>query len=174
MNSQEVMAFHVKHNFLSFYHHIPVAVISLVGILSMVYYCVNAPCVFGKEKMENRRYMLTLLAVALFCQTPMFVCLSTDYSRICIYSAICTYIMYFELTEKELKALFPIKIYTRVDKYMTHVDKILYPSRDKIIFIMLFIGIATWTGRYDFFAKSEFGGTIDIMHRLIVRICNHF
>lgn len=174
MNSQDVMAFHIEHNFLSFYHHIPIALISLVGVLSMVYYCVNAPYAFGKAKMQDRRYLLTLLVAVLFCQLPMFVCLSTDYSRICVYSAISIYIIYFELTQKDLESLFPTKVYAMVDKFIVHVDKIIYPSRGKIVFIMMFIGIATWTGHYNFLVKSEFGGAIDILHTLIIRICNHF
>lgn len=174
MNSKDVMAFHVEHNFLSFYHHIPVALISLVGVLSMVYYCVNAAYAFGKTKMQDRRYMLILLTVVLFCQLPMFVCLSTDYSRICICSAISVCIIYFELTQRELESLFPANVYAMVDKFIIHVDKIIYPSRGKIIFIMMFVGIATWTGHYNFLVKSEFGGAIDILHTLISRICNHF
>lgn len=174
MDSKDVMTFHVEHNFLSFYHHIPVALISLVGVLSMVYYCVNAPYAFGKAKMQDRRYMLALLSVVLFCQLPMFVCLSTDYSRICIYSAISMYIIYFELVQKELESLLPANFYTEVDKIIVYVDKIIKPSRGKIIFIMMFVGIATWTGYYNFLVKSEFGGAIDILHNLINRICNHF
>lgn len=174
MNSQNVMAFHFEHNFLSFYHHIPIALISLVGVLSMLYYCINAPYVFGKANKQYRRYMMTLLSVVLLCQLPMFVCLSTDYSRICTYSAISAYIMYFELSRKELESLFPANVYIMAEKFIVHVDKILYPSRGKIIFIMMFIGIATWTGHYNFFAKSEFGGALDIMHTLILKVCNHF
>lgn len=174
MNSQEVMCFHLRHNFLSFYHHIPVALISIVGVLSMVYYCVNAPCVFGRAKMQDRRYMLTLLAVVLLCQLPMFVCLSTDYSRICIYSAISAYIMYFELSNDELRGLCPMNVYEVVDRFLARVDKIIYPSRGKIVFIMMFIGIATWTGHYNFLVKSEIGGALDILHTLIIRIGNHF
>lgn len=147
------------HSFLAVRHHfLPIILISAVSISAMIYYSVNAVPVFSQnpDDMYKRRFVLPIILYLLACLLPMFTCLSNDYSRTCTYAAICTFVMIFTLTDKELANLFPQRIYSHADNIIACADKHLSPTKFKIVFIMLFIGIAPWTSSsHNFFTKSE-------------------
>ena len=153
------MKFHIHCNFLTFHQGIPVVLLSAVSLSAMLYYCVNAVPVFTQSKQDfaNRRYLLAFLLCAFFVLSPMFTCLSTDYSRTCVYVSLSSFILFFNLDEKERARLLPSVVYLWADKLLVFSDRHLRPTRFKIVFIMLFIGISTWTGEWSGFRYSEMG-----------------
>lgn len=146
--SIDVMKFHLHCNFLTFHHGIPVVLLSTVSLSAMLYYCVNAVPVFTQSKQDfaNRRYILAFLLCAFFVLSPMFTCLSTDYSRTCVYVSLSSFILFFNLDDKERSNLLPPILYLWADKLLLFSDRFIRPTRFKIVFIMLFIGISSWTG----------------------------
>ena len=147
-DSIDVMKFHLHCNFLTFHHGIPVVLLSTVSLSAMLYYCVNAVPVFTQSKQDfaNRRYILAFLLCAFFVLSPMFTCLSTDYSRTCVYVSLSSFILFFNLDDKERSNLLPPILYLWADKLLLFSDRFIRPTRFKIVFIMLFIGISSWTG----------------------------
>lgn len=143
-----VMKFHISVNFFEFRHGVPNVLISFVSLSAMLYYTVNAIPVFTQDKRDfaNRKYILAFFLSAFFFLSPMFTCLSTDYSRTCVYVCLSSYILFFQLDDKERTCLLPSFVYSWADKLLAFSDKHLRPTRFKIVFIMLFIGIACWTG----------------------------
>ena len=158
-DTKNVIMHHLYSNFLAVQHHVlPVILISAVSISAMIYYCINAVAVFTQNPadMHKRRFVLPVLLYILICLLPMFTLLSNDYSRTCTYAAICTFVMCFTLTDKEMAELFPDKIYLHADSIIAFTDKHIHPTKFKTVFIMLFIGIAPWTSSsHNFFTKSE-------------------
>ncbi len=158
------MKFHISSNFLKFSYGVPHVLISFVSLSAMLYYTVNAIPVFTQDKRDfaNRKYILVFLLCAFFFLSPMFTCLSTDYSRTCVYVCLSSYILFFQLDDKERACLLPSFVYSWADKLLAFSDKHLRPTRFKIVFIMLFIGIANWTGAgvRGFVSGSEVGNVV--------------
>lgn len=171
IGSVDVMKFHVYSNFLQIHHGIPVVLISFMGLFAMFYYSVNAIPVFTQNKrdLENRRYILAFLSCAFIVLLPMFTCLSTDYSRTCIYVCLSSYILFFHLNDEERAGLLPPFVYSWSDKLLAFSDKYLRPTRFKIVFIMLFIGVAFWTGSGigGFINGSEVGNVAYMVLRIL-------
>lgn len=170
--SFDVMKFHVKMNFFKADHCVPNVLVSCVSIFSVLYYCVNAVPLYARQKagiVARRNVMLLLLLCALFFQLPMFVCLSTDYSRLLIYTAVSAFIMHFTLSDEELDRLFPAPLYSMADRWLGAADRLLPPSRGKVVFIMMFIGVAAWTSKpgFDFLASSEVGTAVNAVVTLL-------
>ena len=159
--SVDVMKFHLHCNFLNFQHGVPVVLLSVVSLSAMLYYCVNAVPVFTQEKQDfaNRRYILAFMLCAFFVLLPMFTCLSTDYARTCVYVSLSSFILFFNLDEEERSSLLPSIVYLWADKLLCFSDRHLRPTRFKIVFIMLFIGVFSWTGGAlrGFLGHSEMG-----------------
>ncbi len=169
--SVDAMKFHLHCNFMSVSNCIPVIILSFVSLSAMVYYCVNAIPVFSQSKKDfaNRRYILTYLLCAFAFLSPMFTCLSTDYARTCVYVCLASFILFFTLNDKEKQDFLPSRIYRWADKLLNFTDKHLHPTRFKIVFIMLFIGISGWTGAglRGFLCSSEAGAmAFQILHLL--------
>lgn len=143
-----IMQYHLTTNFLQIDHGIPVVLLSMISILSMIYFNVNSTILFGgkAEEPNKRRHLLLIIIYLFICLSPMFTCLSTDYGRTCVYISICTFGMYFTLTPQELNLLFSNRLNQIADKTLAFIDHYVPPTQGKIMFIMLFIGIASWTG----------------------------
>lgn len=157
----EPMKYHFAVNFLQFHHGIPVVLISFVSLSSILFYSVNAIPVFTQDKLDftNRRYTLAFLMSAFLFLSPMFTFLSIDYGRTCVYICLSSYILFFQLDEKERGHLLPQFVYSWADRLIAFSDKHLRPTRFKIVFIMLFLGISAFTGGgiEEFIKGSEFG-----------------
>lgn len=171
--SVDAMKFHISSNFLKFSYGVPHVLISFVSLSAMLYYTVNAIPVFTQDKRDfaNRKYILVFLLCAFFFLSPMFTCLSTDYSRTCVYVCLSSYILFFQLDDKERACLLPSFVYSWADKLLAFSDKHLRPTRFKIVFIMLFIGIANWTGAgvRGFVCGSEVGNMVfELLKKFLV------
>ena len=92
----------------------------------------------------------------------MFICLSTDYSRICTYSAFTTIIMFTTIKYDTLVRYIPNKIDKKLNSIIEFTDIVFKPTKFKIFCIMLLIGIAEWTGGGigQFIYSSELGTII--------------
>lgn len=159
--SFDVMKFHAKMNFFKADCCVPNLMTSLVSLIAIVYYCINAVPQFARRRIPNtfRPRMLLLLLCAILGQAPMFICLSTDYSRMFVYATVSAFIMLFSLSEEESGKLFPPACHSLADRLLLRFDRILPPSQAGIILVMLFIGVAAWTslGITDFMQKSGIG-----------------
>lgn len=174
-NSKDVMLFHLSKNFLGCYHGIPVVLISMLGIVGMIYFVVNSFYAFEKTPSENvkRNYLLQLMLLYTIVLLPMYVCLSTDYSRISMYSAIAALIVYFELSNEELERMFSAKLNMLTVCFLKCQDRIICPTRRKIVIFLLFLGMSTWTGANDFVWKTEIGGAVKMIQPLCWKICSY-
>ena len=146
--SADTMCFHMRVNFLQIQYGIPNCLLSFISLVIIVFYSVNAVPVFSQNKCDfiNRRYILSFLISSFVFLSPMFTFLSTDYSRTCVYVCLSSYMLYFFLDDKERAMLLPSFVYSWADKLLKISDKHLRPTRFKIVFIMLFLGISGWTG----------------------------
>ena len=108
----EVMKFHFYNNFIRIEHNVPCLAISLVSVIGMTYYLTNGLYVFNKDKFQvnDRKGIMFYLCLSYIFQIPMFICLSTDYSRICTYSAFTTIIMFTTIKYDTLVRYIPNKI----------------------------------------------------------------
>lgn len=169
-NTMEVLVFHLTTNFCTIYHGVPVVLINLFCISCMIYYVINAVPVYSKKSGMDRRqrlYLLSLLLYVLFFLTPMIVALSTDYGRTCNCAVISSFIVFFALKDEEKKCMFPSCVFDRLDRFLEIIDRMIKPTRMKILFIMLLVGITSWTGASDVVRRSEFGGAIHMIINLV-------
>ncbi len=95
----------------------------------------------------------------------MFTILSIDYARTFTYAAISSYIIFFTLKEEELLSLFPMKAYNISYKILNTCDKYIKPTKGKILFIMMFVGLSQCTGMG--FIESVKSGQIGTILRII-------
>lgn len=158
----EPMKFHIAHNFLQIHHGIPVVLISFVSLSAMLYYSVNAVPAFTQDKQDfaNRKYTLAFLLCAFVFLSPMFTFLSIDYVRTCVYVCLSSFILYFTLNDKEKQEFLPSCIYLWTDKLLNISDKYFRPTRFKIVFIMLFIGISACGGGIEEFIEGSEVGNV--------------
>lgn len=165
--TDEVIHFHLTTNFGT-YHHIPTLLISVVSLFSLVYYFVNGIYAFAQsvETKQHRCYLLLTMCFVLFCQLPMFTVLSTDYSRTCIVSTLGSLIFYFSLSTDELNKIFHPRLIRIANKLIDFVDSKITPSPYIIIFLLLFVGVTSWTGSNEgFLGTSELGEIIRVLSR---------
>lgn len=165
-DGKDVMTMHFRINFLEVYYGIPSVVVSLVSLFAMIYFFVNSVPMYSKSNSWNRRVILMLLIFFIVCQMPMFICLSTDYGRLFSFAALCSLIVYFIIPTNELESLYP-KIYKKSIDRILIIDKYIKPTRSKILFILLFIGIAPWSGHIGrMFVTSEIGYTLRVLYEM--------
>ena len=163
----EVVHFHLTTNFGT-YHHIPTLLISLISLVSLVYYFVNGIYAFAHsvETKQHRCYLLLTICFVLFCQLPMLTVLSTDYSRTCIVSTLGSLIFYFSLGTDELNKIFHPSLIRIANKLIDFVDSKITPSPYIIIFLLFFVGVTSWTGSNEgFLGTSELGEIIRVLSR---------
>lgn len=163
----DVMLFHLHINFLNGVSSTPSFLVNIIVISCMIYFCVNAIAIYSQDvKVKHQRpYILLLLTFSLICQTPMFTILSIDYARTFTYAAISSYIIFFTLKEEELLSLFPMKAYNISYKILNTCDKYIKPTKGKILFIMMFVGLSQCTGMG--FIESVKSGQIGTILRII-------
>lgn len=170
-NSMEVMKFHFYNNFIRIEHNVPCLAISLVSVIGMTYYLTNGLYVFNKDKFQvnDRKGIMFYLCLSYIFQIPMFICLSTDYSRICTYSAFTTIIMFTTIKYDTLVRYIPNKIDKKLNSIIEFTDIVFKPTKFKIFSIMLIIGIAEWTGGGigQFIYSSELGTIIKCIKTII-------
>lgn len=173
-NGIEVMKFQAYNNFIRTEHHIPCVFVSMISIFCMTYYIVNGLYIFNKRQVlfNDRKAMLLYLCSSYIFQLPMFVCLSTDYSRICTYSAIASIIMYVTIDSNQLINIVPQKIDKILSQTIITSDKYMKPTKKKIIVIMTAVGIAEWTGGGigQFAYSSEIGFIIKLCKNILFSI----
>ena len=165
----DAVRFHLATNF-GFYHHVPTALVSLVSLLSLIYYFVNGFYVFSnnEETKLNRQYLLLTISFVLICQIPMFTVLSIDYSRTCIVSAISSLMFFFSLKQDEMERIFHPRVRMMACKVISSVDVHVCPTPFKIIFLLMFIGVTTCTLTNEgCFGTSELGEIGRVLLRMI-------
>lgn len=147
-NSKDVMLFHLNINCLYGVSKTPSLLVSTWIIGCMIYLTTNIVAVYSNNKnmWQQRRYILALLLFALLFLLPMFTVLSIDYARIFTSALLSIYIIYFSLTEHELQMILPQKLYKLCDTILSRQDRYLKPTGFKMIFIILFVGLAQCSG----------------------------
>ncbi len=146
--STDVMLFHFHINFINGASSTPSILVNTITLCCMIYFCINATAIYSQDikAMHQRQYILLLLAFSMACLTPMFTVLSIDYARTFTYAAISSYIIFFTLKEKELLTLFPPKAYYISNQLLKTCDKYIKPTKIKVLFIMMFIGLSQCSG----------------------------
>lgn len=146
--STDVMLFHFHINFINGASSTPSILVSTITLSCMIYFCINATAIYSQDikAMHQRPYILLLLAFSMACLSPMFTVLSIDYARTFTYAAISSYIIFFTLKEKELLSLFPSKAYYISNRFLKTCDKYIKPTKIKILFIMMFVGLSQCSG----------------------------
>lgn len=166
-NTKEVFKFHANVNYCEIHFGFPSLLVSIVSIFLMIYYCINAIPVYCPSSKWNKVNMLSLILFFIIMQSPMFLILSTDYGRLFSIAALCSFIVYFILSEDEILSLIPRKIKILIEKIILRTESILPPTRFKIILILLFVGVAAWSGHIGrMFVTSEVGNTIRTLYEL--------
>ena len=165
--STDVMLFHLHINFLNGASSTPSFLVNIIVMSCMIYFCVNATAIYSQDaKVRHQRpHLLLLLAFSMICLAPMFTVLSIDYARTFTYAAISSYIIFFTLKEEELQSIFPTKAYYISNKILSTCDKYIKPTKGKILFIMLFVGLSQCTGMG--FIESVKSGQIGTILRII-------
>lgn len=169
-NTMEVLLFHLTANFCTLYHGVPIVLINLFCISCMIYYVLYAVPVYSEKSGVDRRqrtYLLSLLLYVMFFLMPMFVALSTDYGRTCTCAVISSFMMFFALKDEEKKRMLPTCIFKKLDSFLELLERKCRPTRMKILFIILFVGVISWTGASDVVRRSEFGGVIHMIINLV-------
>lgn len=170
--STDVLKFHLKMNFLKTDHFLPNVVVSCFSIMGFIYYMINAVAMYARDRVGEMRWrgaMLLLLLCGIGFLLPMFLCLSTDYARLLIYVAVSALVVRFTLSGDELLSLFPKPLYAASDRLVSALDRLLPPSRLKILFVMMFVGVAAWTykGGFDFLLNCEVGVAVRAVLALV-------
>lgn len=165
--STDIMLFHLHINFLNGASSTPSFLVNMIVISCMIYFYVNATAIYSQDtKVRHQRsYLLLLLVFSMICLTPMFTVLSIDYARTFTYAAISSYIIFFTLKEEELQSIFPTKAYYISNKILSTCDKYIKPTKGKILFIMMFVGLSQCTGMG--FIESVKSGQIGTILRII-------
>lgn len=147
-NTRDVMLFHLNINCLHGVSKTPSLLVSTWIIGCMIYLITNIVAVYSNNKniWQQRHYILALLLFDLLFLLPMFTILSIDYARTFTSAVLCTYIIYFSLTENELQTFLPQKLCKLCDTILSIQDKYLKPTGFKMIFITLFIGLSQCSG----------------------------
>ena len=146
--STDVMLFHLNINMIHGVSNIPSVIVSFWILSCMIYLTTNIIAVYSnnKETWQERRYILTPLLFSIIFLLPMFTILSIDYARIYTSAVLCTFIIYFSLTTKELNQLLPKKLYHICENILCIQDKYLKPTATKMVFIILFVGLSQCSG----------------------------
>lgn len=147
-NSKDVMLFHLHINCLYGVSKVPSLLVSTWIIGCMIYLITNIVAVYSNNKnmWQQRHYFLAILIFALLFLLPMFTVLSIDYARIFTSALLSTYIIFFSLTEHELKMMLPQKLYKLCDTILSRQDRYLKPTGFKMIVIILFVGLSQCSG----------------------------
>lgn len=169
-----VMNFHIGYNFLDSVYHIPNVIGSLASILIGMYYYTTSVSVYHTadfSRTDRISYSVIFMCV-LICLLPMFTILSTDYTRTLMYAGLSSYIVFFELTAKECSRLFPPIIIRMVEKMTNCVDRLIPPTRFKIMFIVLFLSAVEWTGQGAFgvLRNSELGNSLMVVYKIVTKL----
>jgi len=145
----DVIRTHFFINFCEVKFGIPSILVSLISILSMIYYCLFAIPSFQKDQDAIRfrsDLMLVLLGICIVCQLPMFMFLSTDYGRICTYCTISSFAILFSVPEKDIENALPTLCLKNAQIIIAYIYNKVNPTKFKITCILLFGGIAAWSG----------------------------
>lgn len=166
--STDVMLFHFHINFINGSSSTPSILVSIITLSCMIYFCVNATAIYNQDAkvIHQRQYILLLLAFSIVCLTPMFTVLSIDYARTFTYAAISSYIIFFTLKEEELLLIFSPKAYYISNKLLSTCDKYIKPSKGKILFIMMFVGLSQCSGMgfIECFKSGQIGTILRIIY----------
>lgn len=144
--SNDLIQHHININYLACPWYVPAVVANLIMLLYTLYVGTNASLLFKDEKKGERHQLFSLVLFQLLTQIPMFVILSTDYGRICCFSVTTSYIVFFSLDAETKSRLFPVWAYTWMEKACEKMNRLLRPTPLVIIFLLLFIGNASWQG----------------------------
>lgn len=161
-NTNEVFLFHLTTNFCGFNYGIPNVIVSTFSILCAIYYCIYAVPVYNPQARWNKINVCALILLLLLTMSPMFIVLSTDYGRMFGFISLCVYITVLTLDSETLHTMIPDIISKPSQKILSITEKYVNPTKFKILLIMLFVGLATWSGNNvdGNFYTSEFGFVI--------------
>lgn len=165
--SKDLFRMHFDIQYLSAPLGIPSVIVNIFVLLFTLYVSANALSVMGKTKLseEKRNALFRLLLFQMLMQSPMLIILSTDYGRICFFIVMSSFACLVGLSEKTFLSLFPVWYCSISDKLLQKLNSLIVPTRNKIILMILFLGVPTWQGHIGkVFAFSEFGSVFKILY----------
>lgn len=170
LDNISVMRMHLHYNFFAVLNHLPTIIGGIGSILVTLYYGANATSQYTNScvsPQESTNYF-ALLSFLMLCQIPMFTVLSTDFTRTCVYASISAYIVFFCLDTESCTKLLPLWYRNMSERVLTTMNRIVPPTRLKILAIVLFIGTVEHTGQstLGLFRDSEFGNTYIVLYKM--------
>ncbi len=171
LDNISVMRMHLHYNFFAVLNHLPTIIGGIGSILVTLYYGANATSQYTNScvsPQESTNYF-ALLSFLMLCQIPMFTVLSTDFTRTCVYASISAYIVFFCLDTESCTKLLPLWYRNMSERVLTTMNRIVPPTRLKILAIVLFIGTVEHTGQstLGLFRDSEFGNTFMVLYKMV-------
>jgi hypothetical protein len=135
---------HFEFNFLSVGQYSIWAVVAWCFIFPIVYYIsVNVLFVFRKNPEDfTEKHRIILSSIFLFqllCLSPVFCILSCDFSRIFFYLLASTFAVFLIVPFYTLEKVFPKIINKSAMIINKQMDKILFPTKTNVAFLMIII-----------------------------------
>lgn len=144
MDSSKVFKLHIDYNITAIPHRLPIPTLAFtLSLICYVFYMAIAmPLAFARKAIasETRNVLARILIIQLICLLPMFLLLSCDFSRICVYWVISSYIVYLSLPHDQIDCMFRPR-YNRIINRICHwMFRILPPKKLVITILFLIIG----------------------------------
>jgi len=143
-DSMHTFKTHFKLNFLSINNYSIWSLAVWSFIFPVIYYIsVNVLLVFRKRQdnytEKHRTILSSIFLFQLLCLSPVFCILSCDYGRIFFYLLASTFAIFLILPVHILENLLPKIINTSAIIINRGMDKILFPTKSNVAFLMIFI-----------------------------------
>lgn len=145
MDSSKVFKLHIEYNITAMPHRLPIPAFAftLFLICYVFYMAIAMPLAFARKTIapNTRNALARILIIQLICLLPMFLLLSCDISRICVYWVISSYIVYLSLPHDQIDLMFRPRYNQIIDRTCGWLFRIFPSKRLVITILFLIIGI---------------------------------
>ena len=145
MDSATAFKLHIDYNITSIAHRLPIPAFAFTMFLIcyIFYMAIAMPLAFAHKPLgiTTGNRLARILIIQLTCLLPMFLLLSCDFSRICVYWVISSYIVYLSLSHEQIDTMFRPRYNRIIDRISNRLFRILPLNKLIITIMFLIIGI---------------------------------
>jgi hypothetical protein len=141
-----------KHIILNFFitdHNILSLWVWVITFPMVYYIATNALIIFRKNERiftnRDRTVLSSVLIFQLLCLSPVLILLSCDYSRIIFYWIASSFALFLLIPTAKIEKLFPLFFIRFVEHINIFLTNILHPSKTTFLFLMMIIGISSYS-----------------------------